>query len=344
MNIRLATERDRTAWDAYVYGHPQGAPFHLTAWRDVIEQTFGHDPRNLIAVQGHEVLGVLPLTHVKSLLFGSILVSSAFAVYGGALADDAETARALEQEAVRLADRLGVDYVEFRDREVKSEADGETKNLYFTFRRALPDSAEEVISWVPRKSRRMVRLGIKAGLTGELTRSARGVDEFYDLFSLNLRTLGTPAVPKSIVTNLLRSFGDEADILLIREGRNAVAGVVNRYFRDQVLPYYSGSIPDINRVGGNNFLYYDLACKGIDRGFRVFDFGRSKLDTGPYHFKRHFGFDPEPLPYRYHLIRADKPPELNPNNPKYALAIDLWKKLPLGVTTALGPWIVKGIP
>jgi len=333
------------AWDAYVEAHPLGSPYHLTAWRDAIEQTFGHEARYLAARRGGVMVGVLPLFHVRSLLFGSMLVSVAFAVYGGVLADDEDAARALEDAAVGLADSLGVDYLELRDRVDRAERGGTRKDLYVTFRKPLPGSPEEVLGQIPRKTRRMVRLGIKAGLVGELGRGARVVDEFYRLFALNLRKLGTPAFPKTLIENLLAAFGERADILVVRTPeKRPVAAVLNLYFRDEVLPYYSGATPEAQPLGGNNFLYYDLMVKSIERGHRIFDFGRSKADTGPYHFKRHFGFEPEPLPYRFHLVRAQSMPDLNPTNPKYRKAIEAWKRLPLALTTWIGPRIVRGIP
>ncbi|MHB8762729.1 MAG: FemAB family XrtA/PEP-CTERM system-associated protein [Deferrisomatales bacterium] len=343
-DITYLVASGEAAWDAYVRAHPNGTPFHLSAWRDAVEQTFGHDAHYLVARRAGQVCGVLPLFHVRSLLFGSMAVASPFAVYGGALADDEHTARGLEDAALALGRRLGVDYVEFRDREAAQGRIGAPRDLYVTFRRELPGSADAVLGFTPRKARRMVRLSIDAGLRGRLTRAAHDVDAFYRLFAGNLRRLGTPAFPKALLENLLACFGKEADLLLIENGGEPVAGVLNFYFRDEVLPYYSGAVEELSRVGLNNFLYYDLMVKSVERGCRLFDFGRSKVETGPYHFKRHFGFEPQPLPYRQVLVKAQTLPNLNPSNPKYSRAIELWKKLPLGVTTALGPWIVRGIP
>ncbi|GAB4256652.1 MAG: FemAB family PEP-CTERM system-associated protein [Deferrisomatales bacterium] len=344
VTVEFLRSGDEGAWDAYVTSHSEGTPFHLVAWREAVEATFGHDPYYLVARRGGLMAGALPLFHVRSRLFGSMLVSVAFAVYGGALADDEEAAQALEAAAADLAERLGVAYLELRDRAPAPGREGVRKELYVTFRKELPAEPDEVLPAIPRKTRRMVRLGIKGNLRGTLTRSPRAVDELYGLFALNLRKLGTPAFPRSLLENLLVAFGEAADILIVRDGDRPLAAVLNLYFRDEVLPYYSGALPEAQRVGGNNFLYYDLMVKSLERGYRRFDFGRSKVDTGPYHFKRHFGFSPEPLPYRFQLVRAGELPELNPTNPKYAKAIELWKKLPLGLTTALGPRIVRGIP
>lgn len=333
-----------SAWDKYVAEHSQGTPFHLLAWREAVERTFGHRPHYLVAKAGADVVGVLPVFHVKSFLFGSMLVSVPYGVYGGALADSEQTALALEGRAAQLAGELSVAYLELRDRQPAAERGGAHRELYVGFRKELPADSGAVLETIPRKTRRMVRLAISAGLDGALSRSPEHVDAFYSLFAHNMRKLGSPAFPKSLILNLLSSFKDRADILLVRREGRPVAGVMNLYFGDQVLPYYSGAQEELNSIGVNNFLYYDLMVKSIEKGYRLFDFGRSKIETGPYHFKRHFGFEPKPLPYRYVLIRGTEIPNLNPTNPKYRRAIEIWKKLPLRITTTVGPWIVRGIP
>lgn len=342
--IKPIKNGQESAWNSFVEGHSQGTPFHLTNWRDAVTLTFGHDSYYLAAWKDNVVTGVLPLFHVRSLLFGSILASVAFAVYGGVLADDSETAKALENEAMKIANRLNVDYVEFRNRDKGNTAVEEEGGLYFTFRKKMPEKPDEVLQAIPRKTRRMVRLGVKADLKGRLTSKPEDMDSFYHLFSHNLRKLGTPAFPKSLIVNMLSSFGERADILLIEKEGKVVAGVLNFYFRDEVLPYYSGADESFQALGANNFLYYDLMVKSVERGFVQFDFGRSKVNTGPFNFKRHFGFEPEPLCYRQFLVRAKELPSLNPTNPKYHRAIELWKKLPLWATNTVGPWIVRGIP
>ena len=83
-----------------------------------------------------------------------------------------------------------------------------------------------------------------------------------------------------------------------------------------------------------------MAC---ERGYRVFDFGRSKIGTGSFAFKRNWGFEPRPLVYQYRLAAGHKLPDLSPLNPKFGVLIALWKRLPLAVATCLGPLIVRGI-
>lgn len=115
------------------------------------------------------------------------------------------------------------------------------------------------------------------------------------------------------------------------------------YFRDEVLPYYAGDDAAARALAANDFKYWELMRRACERGCRVFDYGRSKLGTGPYAFKKNWGFEPQPLSYEYRLYKRDSVPQNNPANPKYRAFIALWKRLPLGVANALGPHIVRNL-
>ena len=94
--VRPFRPEDAGRWDDFVRARADGTFFHLSAWRRVIERAFGHRTHYLLAERAGIVTGVLPLTHVRSALFGSSLISNAFAVYGGPIAADGESLRALE--------------------------------------------------------------------------------------------------------------------------------------------------------------------------------------------------------------------------------------------------------
>ncbi len=113
------------------------------------------------------------------------------------------------------------------------------------------------------------------------------------------------------------------------------------YFRDEVLPYYGGGTERAREHFANDFMYWQLMCRAAERGVGIFDFGRSKRDSGAYKFKVHWGFEPQPLHYEYFLVRATQMPNLSPNNPRYRLMIATWKRLPLGVTKVLGPPLAR---
>ena len=340
MNIRLATEQDAENWDAYVLGHVQGTFSHRYGWKRIIEGTYGHAGHYLLAERDGQVCGVFPLGQVRHLLFGHSLISVPFCVAGGVLADSPEVQTALEEAAVSLARRLGVDHLEVRNEKPQRDDWLRKDSLYVGFRRELSEDHDANMQAIPRKQRAMVRKGIKAGLVGELD---EGIDNLYEAYSQSVRNLGTPVFPRKHFQAIRDEFGDDVDVVTIRHEGKVVASVMNYYFRDQVLPYYGGGISAARSLAANDFMYWEVMRRAVEKGCRSFDFGRSKVDTGSYRFKKHWGFEPEPLNYEYFLVKSAEMPDLNPNNPKYALFIKAWKKLPVGMSRMLGPWLAKGL-
>ncbi len=343
MNIRLYQDSDRKAWDEFVINHPNGTFFHLTGWKRVVEKSFGHKPFYLIALDSEKnrVEGVFPLFSVKSFLFGKSMVSVPFATYGGVLAE-ARAKELLYKEAVRLTKDLNLDYLEIRSEEPVFDGLPQ-KDLYYVFKREISSDHEENLKAIPRKSRRMVRKGMKNNLEPRFGRHDL-LDTFYELFAFNYRRLGTPVFSKKYLANILDEFGEKSSILVIFKDGSPLSGVLSFYYKDQVIPYYSGAVPDANKEAANDFLYWALMSDAAEKGYKIFDFGRSKKDTGPYHFKRHWGFEPIPLPYQYYLNKLDEIPNISPANPKYQKRVEMWKKLPLWATKLIGPHIVKYIP
>lgn len=320
--------------------HPGGTFFHLAGWRRVLQRAFHHPTHYLLAERGGTVTGVLPLTLVKSLLFGSSLISNAFAVRGGPLAADAESLRALEREAVGLMEKLAVPVLELRDFST-SRGDWPSKSgLYATFRRELDPSVERNLKAIPRKQRAMVRKGMRHGLQSA---SDDDVDRLYSVYAESVRNLGTPVFGKSYFHILKEEFSTSSDVVTISSGAKAVASVLNFYFRDEVLPYYGGGTAAARRLAANDFMYWEVMRRACERGYRIFDFGRSKIGTGSYAFKCNWGFQPLPLVYQFRVARGRPVPDLNPLNPKLAVFVAAWKRLPLSVANRLGPVIVRGI-
>ena len=340
IQIRSASEADAQAWDDYVLAHPQGTFFHRYGWKRLIESSYRYPGHYLVAERDGSLCGVLPLGEVKHLLFGHSLISVPFCVYGGALADDPDAQGALESRAMALAERLGVDHLEVRNQLPVRDDWLRNEGLYVTFRRAISEDHDANLSAIPRKQRAMVRKGIKAGLVGE---QDEGIDNLYQAYSESVRNLGTPVFPRQHFRAIRAEFGDDVDVITVRHEGRVVASVMNYYFRDQVLPFYGGGISAARNLAANDFMYWEVMRRAVDRGCRVFDFGRSKVDTGSYRFKKHWGFEPEPLHYEYYLVKSRSVPDLNPSNPKYRLFIQAWQKLPLGVSRVVGPWLARGL-
>ncbi len=343
MNIRLYNPKDQMKWDHFVDARENGTVFHKLIWKRIVEETFHYQSCYFLAEDEGEIKAVLPLFHIKSLFAGNSLISSPFAVYGGVLAENNEAEKAILAAARQYSQEINADYLELHQLDAIDDAQLQTRDLlYCTFKKQLLPTLDENFAKLPKEARRMVRRGIKNGLTA--TFDVDRIDEFYDIYAASVRHLGTPVFSKNLFKKCLDEFQDDVDLLIIRQDNKPIAGVLSFYYKDTVLPYYGGSLPEARAVSPNNFMYWSLMERARERGIKYFDFGRSKIGTGASKFKQHMGFEPTALPYQYFMRDGKNLPDNNPMNPKYKLAINLWKRLPLGMTKWLGPGLVKHFP
>ncbi|NKB55946.1 MAG: FemAB family PEP-CTERM system-associated protein [Alphaproteobacteria bacterium] len=342
MTIHSLSTSDAGMWDGFVDAHPDATFFHRAGWQAVIETSFGHRSYCAYAMQNGEIRGVLPLFHVKNRLFGNRLVSTPFCVQGGPLVLDDAARSALDDYAINLADNVNAEFIEFRS-EQPTRPDWTCKdNLYFIFRREIDPSPEVNLKAIPRKQRAVVRKAIKAEeLRDEID---DGPDRFYDVYANSVRNLGTPVFSKKYCRVLKSVFQDDCEFLVILDAQGTpVSSVMQFYFRDEVLPYYGGGMPQARSTGAYSYMYWRSTCRAAERGIRVFDFGRSKKDTGAFAFKKNWGFEPRPLYYEYRLRDGVAMPDVNPLNPKYHLMINTWKRLPVPIANLIGPPIFGAI-
>ena len=327
-------------WDQFVTACPSATFFHRAGWQNIVRSVFRHETYFLYVEVEGQIQGVLSLGHVSSWLFGKSLTSLPFAVYGGVAVLNAESANALETEAQKIARHLGVAHLELRNVGPR-HVEWPTQDLYVAFRKEILPQEDANLQAIPRKQRAMVRKGIKNGLVSEID---SGVDRFFELYANNVHRHGTPAMPKRYFEALRAEFGVHCDVLTVTapDGR-ALSSVMSFYFRDEVLPYYAGDDESARELAANDFKYWELMRRSCARGLKLFDFGRSKQDTGSYSFKKNWGFEPKPLHYEYCLYKRDVIPQNNPSNSKYKLMISLWRRMPIGFANWLGPHIVRNL-
>ena len=333
------TPGDTARWDQFVFSCPAATFFHRAGWKEVIERAFSHRTHFLLAEENGAIQGVLPLAEIDSRLFGHSLSSLPFCVYGGIIAITEAARQALDEAAQILATNLNVDFLEYRNT-MPFHTEWPSKDLYVTFRKAIDPDVEANMLAIPRKQRAMVRKGIKAELASEID---DGVERFFSVFADNVHRHGTPALPKRYFALLQEIFGSDCEVLSVVKDGQVLSSVLSFYFRDEVLPYYAGDTLAARDVAANDFKYWELMRRACERGIKVFDYGRSKRGTGPFDFKKNWGFEPQPLHYEYQLHRAQAVPDTNPLNPKYRLFIKLWQRLPLSVANAIGPHIVRNL-
>ena len=352
MQIRVATETDRQRWDEYVLAHRTSTPFHLTGWSRAAARAFGHEELHLLAEANGELCGVLPLVHLSSVLTGSRLLSTPFAGHGGPLADGQEIAGALIRHAEDLTDSLGVGHLElhFRsDTEIpESVRDHPGTDSHLAFRRQLPADEDELLASIHRDNRRLARRAAKAGLVSRAVSAAPehwggdGLDrawlhKAHALIAGTMHQLGSPSYPISYLRELLQHDPHRWFAWCTYDGDTPVSVTWVAGHGDCVYPQVAGTDAAYRRLGVNDLHYQSLMIFSTRRGVLGFDFGRSKVGSGSVMFKRHFGFEGVPASYRFYLSGARSVPNNSPSNGRYAMAINLWRRLPLPVTKTLGP-------
>lgn len=342
MKVHRLIDSRTAEMDAYVLSHPEGTIFHLNAWKRAVEREFGFESRYLIAESKERIEGVLPLFRISNWMQGSALISTPFADYGGMCASSGETAAALRNAACQMAVEEGVGYLELRGSRNEFGEGFLTKSLYVTFALELDSDPEKVLRGFPKDTRYMIRKGQKNGLRAVTDNSQ--IDSLYRIYSQSVRNLGTPVFSKRFFNTLMEEFREAAEITVVWHGERELAAVLSFRFRDAILPHYGGSLLEGRNFAANNFMYWDVLRRACERGVRTFDFGRSKRNTGSYFFKTQWNMNERPLPYQYYLVKRKTMPDFSPINPRFKLATNVWKRIPLQLATALGPSLVRLFP
>ena len=338
----LGDPREVGRIDAFVADHPEGYVFHRPQWSRAVERGCRQRAHYLIAEQGGVLVGCLPLTEMRSPLFGNALVSAAFATGGGLLVSTAAAAARLGEAGWKLADRLGCPALELRGGPVP-EGWARQEGVYSNFDRMLPDTADALLASIPKRQRSEVRRSLNSGLETSTGRDAKHRDAHFRVYAECVRNLGTPVFPRALFEAMLDEFGEAADILAVWKDGRPLACFLNFYFKQSFMPFWGGGTGEARRHHANDFIYFDSMRQALQRGFTRADFGRSKVGTGAWERKRIWGFADTPLIYGVRTVEGTTPREVNPLNPKYRLKVAAWQRMPLWAANRLGPVIARGL-
>jgi FemAB-related protein (PEP-CTERM system-associated) len=336
-------EETEAAWDRFVENHPASTPYHLMNIRSFIEQTYGHATHYCYALSTDgEILGVLPLVQLRSTLFGNFIVSVPYFNYGGLLANSQEAAARLIVAGEKWRASVSASHVELRHLE-NSGLGLQQRSDKVTFLLPLPQ--DPGLLW--QSFRPKLRAQIRRAEREEpefIVGGAELLDRFYDVFASNMRDLGTPVYGKDFFLNLLEHLDESARLVVVQlSGKPAGCAFLIGHAGQMEIPWAS-TLRAFNSTGINMFMYWKVLEYTISLGYEVFDFGRCSKDTGTYRFKQQWGARPIALHWDYCLPPGENLPELNPNNPKFRLLINVWQRLPVWLTRILGPHIVKSLP
>ncbi|MEA3001551.1 MAG: hypothetical protein QOH81_339 [Sphingomonadales bacterium] len=347
MKIRRADlddPRDSAAIDSFVADHGRAQLFHRPQWSRAVEQGCGARAHYLLAESGPGAIrGLLPLSEVRSPLFGNSLVSAGFGVGGGALADEPATAQALADAAWALAEERGCAGLELRGGALPDGPWRLNDAVYVNFAADLPQGDEAIMLSIRKRQRAEVRRALGFGLDYREGTGATDLALHFRLYSTSVRNLGTPVFPRRLFEAMAAEFGEAAHILTAFKDGKPLSSVFSFFFKGSCMPYWGGGGADARRWRANEATYYELMCRASRRGCTRFDFGRSKVGTGPYAFKKNWGFEPAPLVYATRTADGVAQREINPMNPRYRLQIAAWRRLPLWLANRLGPPIARGL-
>ena len=328
---------------AYLQRRAQVPLSYHPGWLNVLADGLGHVPFLLEAVRAGEVGGYLCLCHVRSPIFGRFLVSLPYLNYGGAVADDDTVAAHLVDRAMGLADELDVKYLELRQElRVAHPGLGHELAEKVNMRLRLPATVPELWDGASSKVRNQIRKGQNSGL--DVTWGGMELlDAFHQVFSRNMRDLGTPTFGRAIFREVLRQFPGRAEFCVVREGPLPVAAALLLHGTGVTEVPSASSLRSHNKKNANMLMYYNLLERSISRGQATFDFGRSSPDSNTYRFKAQWGAMPGAAVWQYYLRRGGLK-DARPDNPRYRRLIRIWQRLPVTLTRLAGPLIVRGIP
>jgi len=342
--IHVSTEVSAERWDAYVKSRPGASAYHLSGWATVFERAKGHQTRYLAAEAGNEIVGILPLVIFKTRFLRRMAVSLPFVNYGGIVADSPEVERVLLDAAIAETKSARGEHLELRHvRKLFPALPSKQHKVAMI----LPLEASEERQWaaLDRKIRNQVRKAEKSQL-----HATQGglelVEPFYEVFSRNMRDLGTPAYGKPWFHHILATFPENARVFCVWLGRQPVAASYVFWHGDTIEVPSASALRSFNSRCPNMMLYWEMLKFAVSQGFRKFDFGRSTPGAGTYDFKRQWGAQPHELTWEYWLASGDEHqlPDFSPQNPRMQWAIEVWRHLPVPVTRAVGPLVVRNIP
>ena len=339
MNVSICESGE--PWDRFVESMPQASNYHRWVWRRVIEDTFGHRSYYLTAGNG-TIDGVLPLVFIDSWLFGKFLVSIPFFSYGGVLPASDRSRAALLSAAVQMASELNARHIELRQvNECRTNFLDTTQKV--TMDVTLPATVEELWKRFSPQLRNKIRAGHRSGLRAQWGGS-EALEDFYRVFAINMRNLGTPVYPLQWFRNICRHESDAVRILTVwLEHRPVAAAFLIRSHYVMELPW-SASTPEARKIHSTRVMYCALLERAIEEGCHSVDLGRCTKGSGTYQFKLQWGSRERPLHWYYWLAPGIPLPEIRHDNPRFALATRLWKHMPLSIANRLGPQIVRSLP
>ncbi|MFH2035013.1 MAG: FemAB family XrtA/PEP-CTERM system-associated protein [Candidatus Zixiibacteriota bacterium] len=336
------TDAIKESWDSYVQDSTSATIAHQAGWRKVINKSLGHKPVYILAMENGKIAGILPIFKIKTWWGTRSIVSIPWLDYGGVIADSEEIALKLLLRAGEITREYKAEFIEYRSIQT-ADPDLPVSREKVSFWLELEKDSDALWKRFDGKLRNQIRKSDKSGLTTTLGGTEQ-IASFYEVFSHNMRDLGTPVWGRDFFENILNEFSDDAKIILVKSADKVIAGGLVLYFKDRIYVPSASSYRDYIKMCPNHALYWSLIKSGCEQGYKYFDFGRSGINSNTYNFKKQWCPESTQLNWQYYLNTLNEIPTVNPTNPKYHLIINIWRKLPISVANFLGPKVIRNFP
>jgi len=331
-------------WIDFVEKNPKSCLYHDILWKDILEKSYSLKSRYIICLDdSKEIIGILPLFEIKNILGNKYLVSIPYFTSAGLCVSKTEAIDNLLEKSQEISKALKAQYVELRHLNNQSIKNLPSR-LSFTTSLLKLDKDENNIwkDFITDSARRNIKKALRSKLTIET--GDKYIDDFYKVYSYNMRDLGTPVMSHQFFINIVESFKERAKIVIIRRENEAIAGMLLIKHKLTLYDPFVSSLREYNDLRPNNLLYWEAIKFGVSNNLSYFDLGRSTIGTGLFNFKSQWGASHIGLSYQYLFNKSSHAPVCDAINNKYQLAIKIWKKLPICFTNFLGPKLIPFLP
>lgn len=344
MRVIEYNEQYRQKWSDFVKMNPQSTLYHDILWKTVLEKTFLFKSHYLICLDNSDnIAGILPLFETRDIYGKIYLVSIPFFTNAGICAIDKEATDQLLHKADEVARSVNAQYLELRHLAAESIEGLKSRDSFATTILKLNNDEDAIWEYSLNKmARRNVSKALHSGL--KIVMDKGELVNFYKVYAHNMRDLGSPAMPLGFFNNIIDTFSDRADILLVKHKKKTIAGTLIIKHKKTLFDPFVSSLKKYNFLRPNNFMYWEAIKLGCRDGLAYFDLGRSTKGTGAFNFKLQWGAEPQNLSYQYIFQRSSRIPVCDALNNKYDLAIRIWKRLPIWLTNYVGPRIIRYLP
>lgn len=317
----------------------------MDSWLNFVNDIYNYKIHRYAVIEDTRPLAALALVEINHPIFGHYLATAPFGSHGGVAYETTAARDLLLDEARHLAEDLQAAYTSIRfDEGASTPPDNWSQNpAYFTYLMDLPSNSNELLKTFSSDHRNHIRKSLKKGFQIHFSRLDL-LDDVYEALARSMHELGSPYHSKTYLRKMAEHLGSALEFaaLYTAEGKIAGGGVFIQQ-GNTVFNLHANILRHARSSYAGEYLYWSVIERGIQKGLKNFDLGRSLVGSGNEIFKMKWSPRKQQLAYWHWLAPGHKLPSLNQKNPKFQLAITIWKRLPAFIIRPLGSYLIRGL-